>query len=63
MLQCGDISYEYGSVIVLEDDLFVSPFFYKYAVEAQEFYRDDNRIGGISLYNQPRQEAEDGPSS
>ncbi len=61
VLQCGDLSIEYGSVIVLEDDLFVSPYFYKYAMAAMEFYENDKKIGGISLYNQPRQEAEELP--
>lgn len=61
ILQCGDLSQEFGSVIVLEDDLFVSPYFYSYAISAQKFYGDDEQIGGISLYNQPRQEAEELP--
>ncbi|MEJ7683902.1 MAG: hypothetical protein WKG06_39795 [Segetibacter sp.] len=31
VLSCGDLSEEYDAVIVLEDDIVVSPFFYKYA--------------------------------
>lgn len=61
ILQCGELSQEYGSVIVLEDDLFVSPYFYTYAISAMEFYGKDEQIGGISLYNQPRQEAQELP--
>ncbi|MEN8229371.1 MAG: glycosyltransferase family 2 protein [Bacteroidota bacterium] len=61
VLQCGDLSREYGAVIVLEDDLFVSPYFYSYAISAMKFYGNDEQIGGISLYNQPRQEAEELP--
>ncbi|MBN1187062.1 MAG: hypothetical protein JXB49_32590 [Bacteroidales bacterium] len=56
ILQCGDLSMKYGSVIILEDDLYVSPYFYDYAVQALKFYYTDDSIGGISLYNQPLQE-------
>jgi hypothetical protein len=51
ILQCGDLSKKYGSVIILEDDLFVSPFFYDYAIQALAYYEKDENIGGISLYN------------
>jgi len=51
ILQCGNISQEYGSVIVLEDDLYVAQNFYKYTTEALEFSQDKKKIGGISLYN------------
>jgi hypothetical protein len=56
ILQCGDLALEYGSVIILEDDLYVSPFFYEYAVHALNYYSTDKIIAGISLYNQPIQE-------
>ncbi len=52
VLACGDLTEEYGEVIVLEDDLFVSPFFYEYTAQALRFYADDSRIAGISLYSQ-----------
>ena len=51
IIQCGDISIIYGGVIILEDDLFVSPYFYKYAIEAMNYYKDDERIAGIALYS------------
>lgn len=51
VLSCGDYVYEYGSIIVLEDDLFVSPAFYEYAVKVLDFTENDHRIGGVSLYN------------
>jgi hypothetical protein len=51
ILQCGDLSKKFGSVIVLEDDLFVSPYFYDYAVQALAYYEADEKAGGISLYN------------
>lgn len=47
---CGGLAKEYGAVIFLEDDLGVSPVFYKYASQALAFYDADSRIAGISLY-------------
>ena len=52
VLACGDLTEEYGDVLVLEDDLFVSPYFYEYTSKALSFYEDDPRIAGISLYSQ-----------
>ncbi len=46
---CGDLTAEYGSIILLEDDLFVSPMVYRYAADALDFYADDPRVAGISL--------------
>ncbi len=51
ILKCGALSKEFGSVIVLEDDLFVSPGFFFYACKALTFSLDKTYIGGISLYN------------
>lgn len=51
VLACGDLSRTYGSIIVLEDDLYVAPSFYEYAVKALDFTEGDAKIGGISLYN------------
>ena len=56
ILACGDLSVEYGSVILLEDDLYVSPFFYEYTQQALSFYENDDIIAGISLYRQPYEE-------
>lgn len=50
ILSCGDLTNKYGSIILLEDDLFVSPYFYTYASEALLFYSGDPKIAGISLY-------------
>ncbi len=50
VLLCGDISEEYGSIIMLEDDLFVSPLFYHYSCKALEMSVGLDRIAGISLY-------------
>jgi len=50
VISCGDLTEKYGAVIVLEDDLYVSPAFYDYAVQAMRFYSDCYKVGGISLY-------------
>ena len=52
VLQCGDISQDYGSVILLEDDLVVSRAFYDFTCQALAYYAADERIAGISLYSQ-----------
>jgi len=51
VLACGDLSQRFDSIIMLEDDLFVSPTFYSYTVQALDYYREAEQIGGISLYN------------
>lgn len=51
ILQCGDLSNKYGAVIILEDDLFVSPMFYVYTLESLNYYKENDKIAGISLYS------------
>ena len=51
VLKCGDIALEYDGIIMLEDDLYVSPSFYMYALAALNYSRNDARICGVSLYN------------
>lgn len=46
---CGDLVAEFGAIILLEDDLVVSPQAYRYAAAALDFYADDPQIAGISL--------------
>ncbi|WP_349663577.1 glycosyltransferase [Cellulophaga lytica] len=50
VLKCGDLTQEYGSIIMLEDDLYVAPDFYNYTLQALEFTKNDFSVGGISLY-------------
>jgi len=50
ILQCGDLTRFFRAVIILEDDIFVSEFFYRYVEQAVDFYYDEDRVGGISLY-------------
>ena len=61
IISCGDLSYKYGSVIILEDDLFVSPFFYQYSLQALGFYKDKKDIAGIGLFNYPSIERSTNP--
>jgi hypothetical protein len=50
VISCGNLVVDYGSIIMLEDDIFVSTYFYNYATEALNFYQNSDEIGGISLY-------------
>lgn len=51
VIECGGLSDKYDSIIVLEDDLFVSPDFYNYACAALSFVKDNDKVAGVSLYN------------
>lgn len=50
IIQCGDLTKYFKAVIILEDDIYVSEYFYQYVEDAVAFYGGDNRVGGISLY-------------
>lgn len=52
ILKCADLTEEYGSIILLEDDLLVSPDFYNYSSAALKAYGDEDSVAGISLYAQ-----------
>lgn len=45
----GDLSGEYGRIILLEDDLVVSRAFYHYAQNALDYFAGDSQVAGISL--------------
>lgn len=53
ILSIGEHLKKYDALIVLEDDITVSPNFVRYARQCVNFYHDDERIAGISLYNFP----------
>lgn len=44
---------EFGRVIVVEDDIVLSPFFLRYMNDALEAYADDERVGAVSAYVYP----------
>lgn len=51
MLSCGDLSNDFDAIIVLEDDLTLSPVFYDYAQKAYNFYKNDLDVAGIALFS------------
>jgi len=50
ILACGVLAYEYGSAVLLEDDLEVAPAFYQFAIASLDKYAEEPTIAGISLY-------------
>jgi glycosyltransferase involved in cell wall biosynthesis len=51
ILSCGKISSQYDGIILLEDDLYVSPWFYQYTIAALDRYKGCKKICGLSLYS------------
>ena len=51
ILTCGDLTQDHDGIILLEDDLVVSPDFYRYAQECYTFVQGQDRIAGVALYN------------
>ncbi|MFT6246367.1 MAG: hypothetical protein ACJA0U_002476 [Salibacteraceae bacterium] len=56
VLECGELTDKYESIVILEDDLLVAPDFYNYAVQANDFYAQDEKIAGVSLYTYSSEE-------
>lgn len=50
ILSCGDLTQYFKAVVILEDDIFVSEYFYDYVQSAVNKYGDDSHVGGISLF-------------
>lgn len=53
ILKCGGYLEEYNldAIVVLEDDITVSPYYLYYVLSCMEKYENDDRVAGISLYN------------
>ena len=51
ILACGDLTQQYKSILVLEDDVCVSPASLLFARAAVKQYEDVTEIAGISLYS------------
>lgn len=47
--RCGDLSTEYGAVLLLEDDLYVAPGYYRFARAALARYAEEPRVAGVSF--------------
>lgn len=58
---CGGLTEKYGAIVFLEDDLFVSKWYYDYTLQALEFYKNDPDVAGISLFNYNRIEQKVNP--
>lgn len=50
---------QYGKVIVIEDDLVLSPYFLQYMNDALDYYKDDQDIWSISGYSFPMRSLKD----
>ena len=50
ILLCGDLSRFFKAIVLLEDDIIVSPYFYSYVKQAVEVYGTNKSIAQISLY-------------
>ena len=48
---CLGLTEEYDSIILLEDDHFISPLFYKASCEFLKFYSKEEKLFAFSLYN------------
>ncbi len=51
ILSCGRFLESYDAIAILEDDIYVSPCFYKYMRQAVSFYKNCQDIAGISMYS------------
>jgi hypothetical protein len=51
VLSAGDRILDYDGIIMLEEDLMVSPFFYQYGNRALAAYQNQEKIAGVSLYS------------
>lgn len=49
IISCGDLTEKYGAVMILEDDLYVSPDYYNYAMKTLAKYGEHPKIAGIAL--------------
>lgn len=61
ILKCGNLTKKFDRVILLEDDLYVSPYFLEYTKKAQDFYMNDEHIAGVSLYHYRHNEVDKAP--
>lgn len=48
-----DVVNKYGRVIIVEDDLILSPFFLQFMNEALEKYKDEDKVSAISAFLNP----------
>jgi len=51
IIKCGDLTNKYGAVLILEDDLYVSPHYYNFTSKMVSYYKDSVQVAGVSLYS------------
>ena len=51
ILKCGELLSDYDALVVLEDDIIVSPNFMSFTIQCVEKYYDVQDVAGISLYS------------
>ncbi|MGB4205298.1 MAG: hypothetical protein WBJ84_06720 [Bacteroidales bacterium] len=49
ILFAGNLSRFYDGIILIDEELFISPYFYHYVISSFSYYRIDNTIAGFSL--------------
>lgn len=43
IVSCGDLTKQYDSIILLEEDIYVSPYFYDYSVRTASYYQSEEK--------------------
>ena len=51
VLACGDLVKEFGAAIILEDDLIVDKYYYRFACDSLQYYKEDDNVAGVALYS------------
>lgn len=51
IFSCGDLTRFFKGIILLEDDIYVSRYFYTYALDASNYYDTEDQVACIALYN------------
>lgn len=52
ILSCGDLTEFFKAIILLEDDIYVTPNFYNYTCQVIDYYDSEPKVASISLYNE-----------
>lgn len=51
VLSCGSFTQDYDYIVVFEDDLYVSKYFFDFVEKSVDKYKSDTQIAGIGLYS------------
>jgi hypothetical protein len=61
ILSCGNHVNAYDYIILLEDDLVVSPSFFQFSKEVTSYYKEEDNLAGYALYSPGYNENSNGP--